>query len=53
MSTKKKAGDLVKVRVTKEEKLLWKARANHFTKGNLSKFIRAAVNNYRMKNKKS
>lgn len=54
MSTKKKVdkGHLIKVRVTEEEKLLWQARANYFTKGNLSKFIRAAANNYRTKNKR-
>jgi hypothetical protein len=45
----KTVSTIVKLRLTKEEKLVWQARANYFFDGNLSKMIRHAVNNYGVK----
>lgn len=43
----KNVSTIVKLRLTKEEKLRWQAMANYYFKGNLSKMIRHALNNYK------
>lgn len=43
----KNVSTIVKIRLTKEDKLKWQAMANHYFGGNLSKMIRHALNNYK------